>query len=144
MSTTPEETKITSLASALRTERDRRFTFTCLATPASVGIARKAAKQAAFALGCAEEIAENVCLVVSELVTNSVRAAAHTGIRVTVAEDVPGHITVEVWDRSPGLPQRRPAGPLDLNGRGLGIVAALAVHCGVRQENGGKAVYAVL
>ena len=107
--------------------------------------------QAALALGCTEEKAENVCLVVSELVTNSVRAARHTGIRVTIAEDVPGHITAEVWDESAevwdesaDLPQRRLPGPMDLGGRGLGIVAALAVHSGVRRENGGKAVYAVL
>ncbi|NKZ07815.1 ATP-binding protein [Actinomadura latina] len=143
MSTTPEN-KITPFPRALRTSRDRRFTFTYLATPATVGIARKAAKQASLALGCTGEKAENVCLVVSELVTNSVHAAEHTGIRVTVAEDVPGHITVEVWDESADLPQRRLPGPMDVSGRGLGIVETLAVHCGVRRENGGKAVYAVL
>lgn len=144
MSTTPEEHKIASFTPGPRTPRQRRYTFNYLATPGTVGIARKAARQAALALGCAGEKADDVCLVVSELVTNSVRAAEHTGIRVTIAEDVPGHITVEVWDESDDLPQRKAPGPMDISGRGLGIVETLAVHCGVRRENNGKAVYAVL
>ncbi|TDC74673.1 ATP-binding protein [Actinomadura sp. 7K507] len=122
----------------------RAFTSSYLATPASVGIARNAAKLAALGWGFTYEKAEEVCLVVSELFTNSIRAAMHTEIRVTIAENVPGHVTVEVWDESPDQPERKFASLTDPGGRGLWIVEELAVHCGVRRENDGKVVYAVL
>ncbi|TDD88900.1 ATP-binding protein [Actinomadura darangshiensis] len=130
--------------SGLSPTHARNFSCTYLATKASVGIARKAAMRTALAWGFTGEKVDDVCLVVSELVTNSVTAASHGEIRVSLAEDVSGHITVEVWDGSDEMPQRKPAAPTDLGGRGLWIVGALAVHSGVRQGNGGKVVYAVL
>ncbi|WUH98609.1 ATP-binding protein [Spirillospora sp. NBC_00431] len=131
-------------SSALELQARRAFAIGLLATAASVGIARNAAKLAVLGWGFAAEKADDVCLVVSELVTNSVRAAEHAEIRLTLAEDVPGHVTVEVWDEARELPQRKPAAPMSTCGRGLEIVEELAVHCGTRQEGDGKVVYAVL
>ncbi|MGH2811880.1 MAG: ATP-binding protein [Actinomycetota bacterium] len=131
-------------SSALELQARRAFAISFLATAASVGIARNAAKLAVLGWGFAAEKADDVCLVASELVTNSVRAAEHTEIRLTLAEDVPGHVTIEVWDEARELPQRKRADPTSVCGRGLEIVEELAVHCGTRHEDGGKVVYAVL
>jgi len=68
--------------------------------------------------------AADVVLVVSELVTNSVRAGART-IDVDLRADE-HRIDVKVADDAPGWPTPRLAAVEDLDGRGLAIVDELA------------------
>lgn len=69
---------------------------------------------------------EDVVLVVSELVSNSVRHSESTEIDLTVrAED--GHIRVEVSDDGPGFTPDAPRG----EGMGLAIVERLSERWGL-------------
>lgn len=68
--------------------------------------------------------AEDVVLVVSELVTNAVRASADIiGLTLTVAED---RVEVEISDDASGWPTPRQADADDPSGRGLAIVDELS------------------
>ncbi|MEU9858422.1 ATP-binding protein [Streptomyces sp. NPDC047974] len=87
-------------------------------------------------------------LLVSELVTNSLRyASGPIGVRILRAEgaatDPPRHsaLLVEVSDPLPDPPTERPAGPDDEGGRGLGLVACSARRWGTRQGDAGKTVW---
>lgn len=84
---------------------------------------------------------DDVALVVSELVTNSVRAGADS-IEVRVETDA-RQIEVCVADDAPGWPTPRSAHPDDLGGRGLAIVDRLADRWTTSPGNPGKAVTAV-
>lgn len=69
---------------------------------------------------------DDVLLLVSELVSNSVRHSESSGIEVRViSED--GHIRVEVSDDGPGFSQDAPRG----DGLGLLIVEELAEEWGL-------------
>jgi serine/threonine-protein kinase RsbW len=98
------------------------------------------------------DIAGDAELVISELVTNAIRAAAGiTGpagtppvrLRLTAR---PHGVRIEVWDASSDMPQPGPAEPHDgPGGRGLIIVAALAArHGAYATDGGGKCVFAVI
>ncbi|MFF9149795.1 ATP-binding protein [Streptomyces sp. NPDC055051] len=87
-------------------------------------------------------------LLVSELVTNSLRyASGPIGVRILRSEgasaDPPRHsaLLVEVSDPLPDPPTERPAGPDDEGGRGLGLVACSARRWGTRQGGAGKTVW---
>jgi anti-sigma regulatory factor (Ser/Thr protein kinase) len=68
--------------------------------------------------------AEDVVLVVSELVTNAVRASADViSLSLTVDED---RVEVEISDDAAGWPTPRNADTDDPSGRGLAIVEELA------------------
>ena len=68
--------------------------------------------------------AEDVVLVVSELVTNAVRASADViGLSLTVEDD---RIEVEISDDASGWPTPRQPDWEDPSGRGLAIVDELA------------------
>jgi hypothetical protein len=84
----------------------------------------------------------SVCLVVSELVTNST-LHAKTDIEVSLAW-IPGALRVAVQDGSPELPRQRYS-QLDVHGRGLSVVIGLSRAFGVvPTADGGKVVWAVL
>jgi anti-sigma regulatory factor (Ser/Thr protein kinase) len=92
------------------------------------------------------DLAPTVELVVSELVTNGVRASAglvSPVIRLWVVCD-PGSVTVCVWDASSKMPVRRNAGPDDDSGRGLMLVEALSAEwdCYRDGEGTGKVTWA--
>ncbi len=82
---------------------------------------------------------EDVVLVVSELVTNSVRHGSSTGIDVKVtAQD--GRIRVEVADDGPGFSPDAPRG----EGLGLSIVEKVADRWGLREDRSRFTVWAEL
>jgi len=86
--------------------------------------------------------ADDAQLVVSELVSNCVRADAQCFALV-----LDGHhhaVHIEATDDAPGLPAARPASPTDPHGRGLFIVDRLADDWGVTPEGPGKTVWADL
>lgn len=69
---------------------------------------------------------EDVLLLVSELVSNSVRHTDSQGIDLTVVSN-DGHIRVEVSDDGPGFARDAPRG----DGMGLNIVEKLADRWGL-------------
>ncbi|GGU99870.1 hypothetical protein GCM10010182_16200 [Actinomadura cremea] len=100
------------------------------------------------------KIADDVLLIVAELITNAGRITPDSEIRVRVAREG-GAVLVAVWDSSDAMPLVRPlvrdvlpdASALEPGrhegGRGLHLVRALASGCGAcRTEPSGKWVWA--
>ena len=84
----------------------------------------------------------DVVLVASELVGNAVVHAAGSG-DLGVAWDVQGDaVVVRVNDGSVEQPRPRDADDSATNGRGLAIVAAIALEWGVDRADPGKQVWA--
>jgi anti-sigma regulatory factor (Ser/Thr protein kinase) len=117
-------------------------TLTLGARPAAVTSARVHARMivAEWALA---GVAEDVTLIVSELVTNAVVASAGADGRPRVTEagsDLPlvhlrlwsdrTRIVIEAWDQSPRAPEAKQPEPDAENGRGLLIVEALSKRSG--------------
>jgi anti-sigma regulatory factor (Ser/Thr protein kinase) len=97
-------------------------------------------------------VSEVAVLLVSELVTNSLRyASGPIGVRLMVhaggGAEGGGSVTeraallVEISDSLPDPPTERPAGPDDEGGRGLRLVAASALRWGTRRGKTGKTVW---
>ena len=138
-------------------DRAQGVTFlTLAATPAAVSCSRQLVRLTLNRWGLAALI-EDAELVISELVTNSVRATGLTDTNPGWADlgglatiDVrlllyPAGVIVEVWDRDPTAPVRHDAAPDEEGGRGLAIVAALCKHWHYRpSRQGGKVVSAEL
>lgn len=122
----------------------KAFTCSYLATAGSVRIARRAGEAVVLGWGLSQRLADDVGLVVSELFTNAVKEAPHGEVRVRIAGDACGTVTVEVWDRSSKHPVRKQAQPTDPGGRGLEIVEILSTRCGSRPDGNGKTVFAVI
>ncbi|SFC13649.1 Anti-sigma regulatory factor (Ser/Thr protein kinase) [Nocardioides terrae] len=81
---------------------------------------------------------DDIVLVVSELVTNAVRAdAAVIGLSLVVEDK---HIRLEISDDAEGWPTPRRAGADDLSGRGLAIVDELADRWTTTELRPGKRV----
>jgi len=85
---------------------------------------------------------DDAALVISELMTNSLRAGARTAV-LTLSLD-PGWLRVAVQDDVRGRPRLLAPEPGDLHGRGLHIVAALASDWGFTRLPRGKEVWANL
>ncbi|MEY9847739.1 ATP-binding protein [Streptacidiphilus sp. MAP5-3] len=90
-----------------------------------------------------QDLVDAAELVVSELVSNSVR---HTGCRrVGVAIQLDGRtVTIAVRDTSTELPFVIQAGQDDIHGRGMALVARIAHRWGVVPQPRGKTVWAEL
>jgi anti-sigma regulatory factor (Ser/Thr protein kinase) len=135
----------------VQAQRDQEFA----GDPRSPSAARAFAKDAlAELLGPAtsDVLRDDVELVVSELVTNAVRAGS---ARVLVSiegvptdtgsgEDGRGTVVIRVSDDAEGWPEQREAGIHDPGGRGLPLVSALSQAWGVRLTGTGKVVWAEL
>lgn len=90
-----------------------------------------------------EDIADDVLLVVTELVNNAVRHA-HTPCELRLSIS-PATLRIEVIDEGPGTPDPLPPSPTRNHGRGLHLVDALTAAWGFEpMENGGKMVWAEL
>jgi anti-sigma regulatory factor (Ser/Thr protein kinase) len=87
--------------------------------------------------------AEDVVLVVSELVTN---AAVHgRGVRDLLLQALPGMLRIEVRDRDLATPRPRDGRPGTPGGYGLHIVERLATEWGYAVDPGsGKTVWALI
>lgn len=115
------------------------LTLRLLATPAAVPLARHAVREHLGAGGSPD--AE---LCVSELLTNVI---AHLGEGTPVTLRITGRAArtrVELTDPDPREPVRRQAADGDESGRGLALLAAVALRWGVRREGGGKTVWCEL
>ena len=131
---------------AVTGSRPHRSYVELAAQPGAVPYARRCTRQAltAWRLG---SIADDVELVASELVTNSVRAAlslqAAAPIALYVALERCG-LFILVWDGCPDLPTRRDHAEDAESGRGLELVSALSDEWGAYAcaEPGGKVTWA--
>jgi hypothetical protein len=98
--------------------------------PDSVATARRRVRAFAVSNQLPEDVADALCLVASELVTNSVLHAS-TALLLTM-EARPGVVRISARDRFPAA-LAVPHYPLEaLTGRGLGVVAALSRRGGRR------------
>ena len=125
----------------------RLIVFVFPSIPESVRIARLHVR-AALGFHGLGEYADDAEIITSELVTNAVQHVRDDGtgtIVVTLARVLnPAAVTIVVSDSSSQGPIRRDTSADSDQGRGLQIVEALSAHWGWRQEDGGKAVFAVL
>jgi anti-sigma regulatory factor (Ser/Thr protein kinase) len=81
-------------------------------------------------------------LLVSELVTNSLRyAAGPIGVRLVRPDGRRDALLVEVSDALPDPPHERVAGDDEESGRGLRLVAGSSRRWGIRPGNTGKTVW---
>ncbi|MFE5243824.1 MULTISPECIES: ATP-binding protein [unclassified Streptomyces] len=121
------------------------------AVPGSVRSARHAVRDALHYWGFDAAVGDVAVLLVSELVTNSLRyASGPIGVRLVWPHpdgDEPAgaagerHLLVEVSDPVPDPPTERNAGPEDEGGRGLQLVACSARRWGTRRGKTGKTVW---
>ncbi len=87
----------------------------------------------------AADVADEVAVMVSELVSNAVHhAQTPATVQVQLGESV---VRVEVKDESARLPATPEPSLEAVDGRGLRIVDAVADHWGVQPEEVGKAVW---
>ncbi|MFH9870786.1 SpoIIE family protein phosphatase [Streptomyces lydicus] len=105
--------------------------------PSAVAQVRAAAVRKLIEWGLADE-AFTTELILSELVTNSIRYASGP-IRVRLIRDTA--LICEVSDRSSTSPHLRQAATTDEGGRGLFLIAQLAERWGTRYTSGGKVIW---
>jgi anti-sigma regulatory factor (Ser/Thr protein kinase) len=106
--------------------------------PDAVAAARRFAEQwlTRFLPARADGLLDDLRLVVSELVTNSVNAAAHR-VDVRLSCD-PRAVYIAVTDDGTGWPTPQNPTEHDTHGRGLMIVAGLTSRWGVTTEDDGR------
>ena len=121
------------------------LTLTSGALGADPGAARRARREAARfldGLGLSDRL-DDVLLVISELITNSVLHAQAAPELVVRAIAESRSLVVEVRDPSPALPVQRDPELAIRGGRGMRLVAAIADKCGVEiRDDAGKTVWA--
>jgi two-component sensor histidine kinase len=89
--------------------------------------------------GVDPDAAADVQLIVSELVTNTLRyGTPPMQCRVRLDGD---RVVIDVSDGAAGRPRRREFDPAAPNGRGLHLVASLSTTWGVRPTGAGKSVW---
>ncbi|WP_329197958.1 MULTISPECIES: ATP-binding protein [unclassified Streptomyces] len=117
------------------------------AEPGSVRTARHAVRGKLRAWGL-DSVGDVTVLLVSELVTNSLRyASGPIGVRLERRGPDTGDtatgpaLIVEVSDPLPDPPRERVANPDDEGGRGLHLVAMSARRWGTRHGKSGKTVW---
>lgn len=115
--------------------------WTFPADPGAVRAARTAVRDRLAAWNL-DGLADIAALLVSELVTNSLRhATGPIGVRLVRPAGVGGVLLVEVSDPLPDPPRERVAELDDESGRGLQLVAHAADRWGTRPGMTGKTVW---
>jgi len=117
------------------------------AAPASVAVARRRLTDDLLAVGIFDAAIRDAALVISELLSNSIRHARPLrGSWLRVAWSVAdGSIEVAVSDGgSPTRPRMAHASRSSLGGRGISIVEHLSRTWGVRADDGVLTVWAIL
>ncbi|MEV1079085.1 ATP-binding protein [Streptomyces sp. NPDC050211] len=115
--------------------------WTFPADPGAVRAARAAVRARLHAWDL-ESVADITALLVSELVTNSLRhATGPIGVRLVRPGDVRDVLLVEVSDPLPDPPREREPRPEDESGRGLQLVAHSSRRWGTRPGEAGKTVW---
>ncbi|MFE9447011.1 ATP-binding protein [Streptomyces sp. NPDC006739] len=122
------------------TEGDRaEWTFP--AEPGAVRSARTAVRDQLCGWDL-DSVADVTALLVSELVTNSLRhATGPIGVRLVRPGGLADTLLVEVSDPLPDPPHERAARPEDESGRGLQLVAGSSRRWGTRPDDTGKIVW---
>ncbi|MEJ8637189.1 MULTISPECIES: ATP-binding protein [Streptomyces] len=118
--------------------------WTFPAEPNAVRTARHAVRDTLRAWGLDHAIEDMTVLLVSELVTNSLRyASGPIGVRLIRLEPAGSapSLLVEVSDPVPDPPTERSATTDDEGGRGLQLVAVSARRWGTRRGRTGKTVW---
>jgi anti-sigma regulatory factor (Ser/Thr protein kinase) len=135
------------MASAAVELDPRLIAFVLPSIPESARMARFHIR-AALGFHGLDEYADDAEAITSELVANAVQHVRGDGtntIVVTLARVWnPAAVTVVVSDSSSECPIRRDTSADSEQGRGLQIVEELSAHWGWRQEDGGKAIFAIL
>jgi anti-sigma regulatory factor (Ser/Thr protein kinase) len=111
-------------------------------TPAAPGVARRRVRTILTGWEIGDEYAEDVLLVISELVANVVD---HAGTAMTVTLDQhQGVVLITVSDAGDGRPRLQPLDDQARRGRGLQLVDALCVRWGTTPVGSGpgKTVWA--
>ena len=122
--------------------RSRQLTLA--ATARAVGMARQATHEALASWEMAY-LEETAVLLVSELVTNTVRHARTGGSALMLRLETAGPwLRIEVHDADPSWPEPRTPDRLDASGFGFVLIEALADKWGVREATIGKAVWVEL
>jgi anti-sigma regulatory factor (Ser/Thr protein kinase) len=114
------------------------------AEPGTARTARHAVRDTLTDWRVAPAVGEVAVLLVSELVTNSLRyASGPIGVSLAVRARPPAGaaLLVEVSDPLPVPPTERSAGPDEEGGRGLGLVACSAWRWGILRGKTGKTVW---
>ena len=115
--------------------------WTFPADPGAVRTARSAVRRQLHGWGL-DSLGDLTALLVSELVTNSLRhASGPIGVRLLRPVGLPAVLLVEVSDPLPDLPRERVARPEDESGRGLQLVARASRRWGSRPGDRGKTVW---
>lgn len=105
----------------------------------AAGQARRAVRSQLDAWAVPEELAEDLVLVTSELVTNAfVHARPPIDLRIRRTHH---EVVLEVHDRALLRPRRRRPDDDDEHGRGLNIVEVLTTDWGTRSSESGKTVW---
>jgi anti-sigma regulatory factor (Ser/Thr protein kinase) len=115
--------------------------------PASVAFARRTLSDELRAAGVVDQAIGDAALVISELVSNAIlHAYPLPGERLKVAWAMDdGLLEVAVSDGGGAtMPQAGHPTPSSVSGRGLAIVSHLCQNWGVRTEEAGLTVWAVL
>jgi anti-sigma regulatory factor (Ser/Thr protein kinase) len=120
------------------------------ALPTAVPCFRLHSRAVAFEWGLAV-LAENIELIVSELVTNAIRIAQRPRVgdstvavvRLWLTSDLHSMV-IRVWDGGTAMPVRQDARPEDESGRGLMLVDCLASEWGVDRRQNGKVVWVIV
>ena len=113
--------------------------------PSNAAIVRRSIAADLASRSVAPDRIDDVVLVASELVSNAVMHTAGDLVNdeLDVTWDIQPDVLLDrVDDASRQLPAPRSTNPEDIRGRGLSIVAALALDWGVRRTSGGKQVWA--
>jgi Histidine kinase-like ATPase domain len=108
--------------------------------PASAATARRLARAFAATHRLGDDLADSLCLVASELVTNAVLHART--VLVLTLELRPGVARIAVRDRSPARPAVCSYSSEAVTGHGLAVVAALSRTWGTVPDGDGKLVWA--